>query len=97
MQLSQQNILKIRNYFRDKPVFKAYLFGSQIRNEAKSDSDIDILVELDYSQQIGLKFIKMQLDLQDILKTRVDLLSDKAVSKYIRHFIENDKVLIYEK
>jgi len=97
MKLSQQNILKIRNYFRDKPVFKAYLFGSQIRNEAKSDSDIDILVELDYSQQIGLKFIKMQLDLQDILKTRVDLLSDKAVSKYIRHFIENDKVLIYEK
>ena len=97
MQLSQQNILKIRNYFRDKPVFKAYLFGSQIRNEAKSDSDIDILVELDYSQQIGLKFIKMQLDLQDILKARVDLLSDKAVSKYIRHFIENDKVLIYEK
>jgi len=97
MQLSQQSISKIRKYFLDKPVNKAYIFGSQARNSVHKESDIDILVELDYSQQIGLKFIKMQLDLQDILKTKVDLLSDKAVSKYIRHFIENDKVLIYEK
>ena len=39
----------------------------------------------------------MQLDLQDLLNRNVDLISDKAVSKYIRPFIDNDKELIYEK
>ena len=97
MRLNHSNILKIKKYFKDKPVKKAYLFGSHSRNSANEDSDVDILVELDYSQQIGLKFVKMQLDLQKVLQTKVDLLSEKAVSKYIRPFIDNDKDLIYEK
>ncbi|RKY87862.1 nucleotidyltransferase, partial [candidate division KSB1 bacterium] len=70
---------------------------SYSRDEADDDSDIDILVELDYSQPIGLEFIKMQLELQDLLKRQVDLLSEKAVSKHIQPFIEKEKVLIYEK
>lgn len=97
MGLNQSNLLKITNYFKDKPVKRAFLFGSHSRNSAHDDSDIDILVELDYSQPIGLKFVKMQLDLQEILQTKVDLLSEKAISKYIRPYIENDKELIYEK
>lgn len=90
-------IKTISEYFKDKPVKKVYLFGSQIRNEAKENSDIDILVELDYSKPIGLKFIKMKLELQDLLKRKVDLLSQNAVSKYIRPYIEREKYLIYEK
>jgi len=88
---------KIKNYFKDKPVKKAYLFGSYSRNSADENSDLDIIVELDYSQHIGLKFVKMQLDLQEILQTKVDLLSEKAISKYIRPYIDNEKELIYEK
>jgi len=50
---------------------------------------------LDYSQQIGLLYIKMQNDLQMILKSKVDLLSNNAVSKYIRPIIDREKQLIY--
>ncbi len=39
----------------------------------------------------------MQLDLQDLLDKKVDLLSEKGVSKYIQPYIEKDKVLIYAK
>ncbi len=53
---------KIREYFRDKPVLKAYMVGSYARSESVIDSDIDILVELDYSDTIGLEFVKMKLD-----------------------------------
>ncbi|NVM04803.1 MAG: nucleotidyltransferase domain-containing protein [Candidatus Helarchaeota archaeon] len=97
MRLNQIKLQKIKNYFKDKPVKKAYLFGSYSRNSADEDSDLDIIVELDYSQHIGLKFVKMQLDLQEILQTKVDLLSEKAISKYIRPYIDNEKELIYEK
>ena len=90
-------IEKIKNYLRGKPVLKAYIFGSIARNESEENSDIDILVELDYSQGIGLEFVEMQLDLEDILDCNVDLLSSNAISKYIRPFIDKDKILIYEK
>ncbi|MBL7068163.1 MAG: nucleotidyltransferase domain-containing protein [Candidatus Marinimicrobia bacterium] len=95
--LQKREINMITDYFKDKPVLRAYLFGSQVRNEADVDSDIDILVELDYSQPIGLKYIKMQNELREILKSKVDLLSDNAVSKYIRPIIDHEKRLIYEK
>jgi len=39
----------------------------------------------------------MQLDLQEVLKNKVDLLSKAALSKYVRPFIEKEKILIYEK
>lgn len=97
MKLQQEYIDKIKLFFLNKPVLKAYLFGSYSRGDANKNSDIDILVELDYSKQIGLEFVQMQLDLQDLLHKKVDLLSAKAVSKYISPFIENDKNLIYEK
>ncbi len=97
MKLRQEHIERISNFFRNKPVLKAYLFGSFARGEADDNSDIDILVELDYSTKIGLEFVRMQLDLQELLQHNVDLLSEKALSKYIRPLVENDKRLIYEK
>jgi hypothetical protein len=88
---------KIVNFFKNQPVKKAFLFGSVSRNEEDDLSDVDILVELDYSQPIGLGFVKMKLELEDLLKRKVDLLTSNSVSKYIRPFIDAEKVLIYEK
>ena len=88
---------KIASCFRNKPVKKAFLFGSASRNEEDEQSDIDILVELDYSQPIGLGFVRMQLELEDLLKRKFDLVTDKSLSKYILPFVNADKVLIYEK
>ncbi len=97
MQLSNSDIKLIKSYFQDKPVLKAYLFGSFSRNEATKDSDIDILVELDYTKHIGMGFINMKLDLEEKLHKKVDLVSSNAISQYISPFINNDKQLIYER
>jgi len=69
----------------------------QEQDDAKFSSDLDILVELDYSKPIGLKFVKMQLELQSLLQTKVDLVSSNGISKYIQPFIEPEKKVIYEK
>ena len=45
MKLTSAEIMAIREYFRDKPVLKAFLFGSFSREDAVEDSDIDILVD----------------------------------------------------
>lgn len=91
------NIDLIRNYFFSKPVRKAFLFGSASRGEVTPESDIDILVELDYSKPIGLEFVQMQLDLQGILNKKVDLITINSLSKHIKPFVDLEKVLIYER
>lgn len=97
MQLTNNDIQIVRSYFSGKPVLRAYVFGSYSRDEADNSSDIDILVDLDYSKHIGLGFVTMQAELQKKLHKKIDLISSKAVSKYIAPFIEKDKVLIYER
>ncbi len=86
----------IREYFRTQPVLKAWLFGSFARGEETPDSDVDILVDLDYSKPVGLEFVQMQLDLMELLKKPIDLVSSRGLSKYIKPYVDKDKVLLYE-
>ena len=97
MKLSNKDIDTIKNYFQDKPVLRAFLFGSFSRKEASENSDIDILVELDYSKHIGMGFVNMKFDLEEKLHKKIDLVSSNSISKYILPFINNDKQLIYER
>ncbi len=97
MKLTEQEIDLMKNLFSSTPVTRAFLFGSYARAEESEDSDIDILVELDYSRHIGLGFVKMKQDLENILHKNVDLVTTEGVSPYILPFINNDKKLIYER
>ena len=95
--MSKEFLDKIVSCFKNRPVKKAFLFGSVARNEEDNLSDVDILVELDYSQPIGLGFVRMKLELEDLLQRKVDLLTSNSISKYIKPFIDSEKILIYEK
>ena len=97
MKLSNEEIKTIKDYFRNTPVLKAFLFGSFSREDALDDSDVDILVELDYTKHIGLGFVKMKIDLEDKLHKKIDLVSSNSISKHLLPFINNDKKLIYER
>jgi len=96
MNLDSSQIELIKSYFRTRPVLKAYLFCSYVRGEAYDQSDIDIFVDLDYSQSIGLQFIQMKLDLEKLLNNKVELDSSNGLSKYIKPIIDSEKQLIYE-
>jgi predicted nucleotidyltransferase len=93
----KQIIQIIRQFFKERPVLRAYLFGSVARMAATKHSDIDVLVELDHSKPIGLEFIQMQIDLENALSRPVDLVTTKSLSKYIRSYVDQEKQLVYEK
>jgi uncharacterized protein len=95
MNIDAGNVEIIKHYFAGKPVLNAWLFGSYVRNEADELSDIDILVDLDYSQKIGLQFFQMKNDLEKLLNKKIDLVSSNGLSKYIKPYVDKEKILIY--
>ena len=46
----------LSDYFRHQPVERAWMFGSFARGEETENSDIDLLVDLDDTQAVGLRF-----------------------------------------
>lgn len=97
MKLSEEQIERIKEYLRTTPVTRAFIFGSYAKDHADEQSDVDILVELDYSNPIGLLFIKIALDLEEILHKKVDLVTSNGISKYIFPYVQKERVLIYER
>lgn len=95
--LGRTALNQIRHYFSTQPVLRAYLFGSFSRNEEKPESDVDILVELDRSRPIGLRFFGMVDDLQALLGRKVDLVSEGTLLPFAVQSANRDKMLIYER
>ena len=89
----------IKDYFQNLPVKSVYLFGSYAQNTQTETSDIDLLVDVDYSKMKVslLDFIGWKLDLEKLVGKKIDLISEDGVSKYIQPFIDKGKVLLFEK
>lgn len=61
--------------FKKYPIKSLALFGSRSREDFREDSDVDVLVE--FSKPVGMEFIKLAHELEDILNNKVDLVSRK--------------------
>ena len=86
---------------RCTPLFKRYgvtrasVFGSISRGEARSDSDVDMIVSL--KEPLGLfKFCAMNDQLEEVLGRKVDLLTPKSINPHLARRITNDIKVIYE-
>lgn len=96
--MSTQAITEIlADYFKTKPVLKAWIFGSYSRGEEKPDSDVDILVVLDHSRPVGLEFFGMYEELKEMLGCNVDLVTERSLAPYARSSVERDRKLVYER
>jgi predicted nucleotidyltransferase len=63
------------------------LFGSTVRNEARTDSDIDVLVSFD-GPATSKRYFGVQFYLEDLLGSPIDLVTDKALRPQLRPYIE---------
>ena len=67
------------------------IFGSIARDEARPDSDIDLLVE--FSVPVGLfEFIDLKEYLERLLKVKVDLATEPALRKQMKAQILKEAV-----
>lgn len=73
-------------------VVKAGIFGSYARGDQKKNSDIDILVKL--SKPLGFRFAGIELELEDKLKKKVDLLTYNSIHPRLKKRILQEEVRI---
>lgn len=74
-------------------VKKLGVFGSMARNEARKESDVDVLVE--FKSPIGFfDFIRLENYLTKTLGRKVDLVTKKALKPTIKDDILNDIVYV---
>lgn len=87
----------IKSYFATQPIERAWLFGSFARGEAREDSDVDILVNFTDQTKIGMKFMRIINELEARLKRQVDLVEEDTLVPWLKPYVEQDKILIYER
>ena len=68
------------------------IFGSYVRGEQSPQSDIDILVE--FKEPVGFLFIHLADFLEEILGTKVDLLTPEAIKPNRRKYIMEELVYV---
>ncbi len=76
-------------------VRKASLFGSVARGEEEDKSDTDILVELDDNSSL-LDIVRLQLNLEDVLRRKVDVVEYEALKPAVRSYISRDEIVLYD-
>ena len=71
------------------------IFGSFVRGEQKRRSDVDILVEFDPRNIPGLlKLIEMEVYLEKLLRTKVDVVIKSGIRPELKKIILNEVVYI---
>lgn len=68
------------------------LFGSVVRGDMTGSSDVDILVE--FEKPIGLDFVSLADELEEILGVKVDLVTPYAIKQRMMKYIEQDLIYV---
>jgi len=74
---------QLLNLCRRYQVASLKVFGSVARGEEHQDSDIDILVQFVHPVSL-LTLVRLERELSDLFGRKVDLLTEQALSPYIR-------------
>ena len=89
------NLKSLKTILLNNGVEYAALFGSRTRGDNRPDSDLDVLVRFKRDDVGLLEFIHLENILSDELGIKVDLVTEEALSPYIRDsIIHSSKVIL---
>ena len=88
------NTEQVINLYNKYHVKTLRIFGSMARGESRIDSDVDLLVT--FSKPISLlQMVGLERELSNLIGRKVDLLTTKSVSRYLRNRILKESRQIY--
>ena len=90
LQEKREEILRIASKRGAKNI---RVFGSVARGEADSESDIDLLVDLEPGRSL-FDLGGLLMDLQDLLDHKVDIVTERGLRERIREHVLREAVLL---
>ena len=69
------------------------LFGSVAREEASTDSDVDLLVSFQGKPTFS-NFMKLRIFLEDLLGAKVDLVTESGLRAAVRPYVEKGAIRV---
>lgn len=78
--------------FADYPIKSLAIFGSYARNEQNNKSDLDLIVE--FNGKIGIRFIDLADELEDLVGFRIDLVSKNGIKEKYYQSISSDLIYV---
>ena len=74
------------------PLSELAIFGSYARGDATEESDIDVLV--DFNDKIGIEFISLAFDIEDLFKAKVDVVSKGGIKPAYFEYVAQDLIYV---
>lgn len=97
-QFDENTKQKIIELCKKNKVRELSLFGSRARGDFWPESDYDFLVEFLPNSGISLfEYSRMQVDLEEIIGVKVDLVTKTGLKPYVKDSVLADAKPIYEK
>ncbi len=94
LDISRQNLI---DFCRKHHVQKLSLFGSVLRNDFSTSSDIDVLVSYDPAYPVGFRIFDMEDELSRIFHNRrVDIVNEKFLNPRLKARILSEAQVQYE-
>ncbi len=98
MKIDDKNINRIKKLCKQYRVRTFSAFGSVTREDFRSDSDIDFVVDFDENDPFIYTDLYFQLKekLEKLLKRQIDLIEERGIKNpYFRKELDKTKILIY--
>jgi uncharacterized protein len=91
--LNQQQHQIIQNLASQYNLTRVGVFGSYARGEAKTKSDLDILIDFDHKINL-LELIGLEQELSDKLGVKVDLVTARSIHPKLKKHIYKDLIML---
>lgn len=95
--LSELPLMELSAFCRRRRIRSLALFGSYLHGDTHPESDVDLLVEYEPGQRIGLfAMAEMEGELSSLLKRTVDLRTAQDLSVYFRDHVLAEARVLYD-
>ncbi|MCE2403410.1 nucleotidyltransferase family protein [Candidatus Poribacteria bacterium] len=92
----REQILSLEKPLRDKGVKSIFLFGSAVRNENTSASDIDVFIDTNPEVPFSLlDLVEVKYFLEDNLRCEVDVVTREGLHPHIKESIINESEQVF--
>jgi hypothetical protein len=86
---------KVAQLSRENDIAFIGVFGSFARGDFTKDSDLDLLVRFSKRKSL-VDQVRIEREFSEVLKRKVDLLTEMSISPYLRDRIKREVQVIYE-